>query len=238
MERKFVLLFTTIHNTFTNNPFTCMINMKVPLLTLLFFGFMAMGCQQNYVPKPVAYPRMILPEKAYQPYDLQECPFKFEIPVYSKVNTMPNAKLREAEDYCWMDLEFTDLDAKFHMSYKEVQNDYTRLTRLIEDAHKLRAKHMKKADYVDEETIVIDDKKVYGLFSDIGGNAASQMQFYVTDSINHFMFGSLYFNSTPNFDSIQPAISFIKADILNMLNTFEWTESSVGPAVASSGRQP
>jgi len=202
------------------------------IFTALLFGFLAMGCQQNYVPKPTAYPRMILPDKAYQPYELVECPFEFEIPTYSSINTSPNVKLQEADDYCWMDLEFGDIDAKFHLSYKPVQNDYTRLTQLIEDAHKLRAKHMKKADYIDEKTIATEEN-VYGLFSNIGGNAASQMQFYVTDSVEHFMFGALYFNSTPNYDSIQPAITFIKDDILHLLDTFEWREPAISHAVAS-----
>lgn len=209
------------------------LSMNRPLIfTLLIFGFLSIGCQQSYVPKPIAYPRMELPVKGYQPYDLMECPFEFEIPNYTQINTTPGIKLRESDDYCWMDLEFKGMDAKFHISYKEVQRDYTRLTQLIEDAHKLRAKHIKKADYIDERTIATDNK-VYGLFSDIGGNAASQMQFYVTDSVEHFMFGALYFNSTPNYDSIQPAITFIKEDILHLLDSFEWKEASVSPAVTS-----
>ena len=228
MKRKFVLPIVL------NNIFYNTFDMKTPLITLLILGFFAMGCQQNYVPKPTAYPRMILPDKAYQPSELLECPFEFDIPTYTQISSTATSKMRETNDYCWMDLEFPEMDAKFHMSYKEVQNDFTRLTQLIEDAHKLRAKHMKKADYIDEKTIATADKKVYGLFSNIGGNAASQMQFYVTDSVEHFMFGALYFNSAPNYDSIQPAISFIKEDILHMLETFEWSEASVSHPFVSS----
>lgn len=198
---------------------------------LLLFALVATGCSTEYVPKPTAYPRMILPEKAYEPSMAIECPFSFEQPVYTNLVKDPYTQLRNSDDYCWMDLKFEEMDAQFHLSYKEVKNDQKRLAQLIDDAHKLRAKHMKKADYVDERTIA-NNASVYGLFSDIGGNAASQMQFYITDSTEHFMFGALYFNSTPNYDSIQPAIDFIKADVLHLLNTFAWKESGVSPPTA------
>jgi len=202
-------------------------------LTLLFvtFTIMLSSCSSEYVPKPTAYPRMVLPDKGYEASTAIECPFTFEQPVYTSLDKDPYTQLRDSNDNCWMNLVFEDMNAQFHLSYKEVQNDQKRLSQLIDDAHKLRAKHMKKADYVDERTIATNEG-VYGLFSDIGGNAASQMQFYITDSTEHFMFGSLYFDSTPNYDSIQPAIDFIKADVLHLLNTFEWKEPGVSPPTA------
>lgn len=63
---------------------------------------------------------------------------------------------------------------------------------------------------------------MYGLIYDIKGNAASEFQFHLTDSLNHFLVGSLYFNTPPNQDSIQPVLDFVKQDIEHLFSTFEW----------------
>ncbi len=182
----------------------------------------------TYTPKPKAYPKMDLPAKVYQHYSNEGCPFVFDIPTYANVDRSPDLKRKNEDQDCWMDIVFKDLNARFHLSYMNVE-DHTKLMNLIEDAHKLTSKHIKKAEYIDQRQIMTD-KDVYGLFSDVGGNAASSMQFYLTDSTDHYIFGSLYFSSTPNYDSIQPAIQFIKTDILNMIETFEWQEGSSATA--------
>ena len=48
---------------------------------------------------------------------------------------------------------------------------------------------------------------------EITGNAASHIQFHITDSTNNFIKGSLYFYAKPNYDSILPAVAYIKEDI-------------------------
>jgi gliding motility-associated lipoprotein GldD len=50
-------------------------------------------------------------------------------------------------------------------------------------------------------------KKVYGMFYQVDGNAATNSQFYATDSTKHFVTGSVYFMQP---DSIMPAASYIK----------------------------
>jgi len=199
--------------------------------------FLGIGCQQSYTPKPKAFPRMILPAKSYQVMDnIDEirCPFTFEIPKYSNIDNSPNVKTKSEEDYCWMDVVFQDLNARFHISYKEI-NQKVQLPNLIEDAYKLTSKHMKKAEYIDER-LITTDKEVYGLFSDVGGNAASSMQFYLTDSTQHFLYGALYFSETPNYDSIRPAIEFIKKDMLHLIETFEWKEPLLSETTMTASR--
>lgn len=187
------------------------------ILSTFFFS-----CQEEYTPKPKAYPRLELPEKAYELYPNDGCPFQFEKPAYTEVDKNPRISFKQEADYCWMNLDFKSIDAKIHMSYKSIPSREV-LRKLIEDDYKLTAKHMKKAEYIDKREIA-SSKGVYGLFADVGGDAASHMQFFLTDSSRHFLRGSLYFNSTPNFDSIRPAVDFIKADLLHMIDTFEWKE--------------
>jgi gliding motility-associated lipoprotein GldD len=57
---------------------------------------------------------------------------------------------------------------------------------------------------------VPDKKKCSVCFIKLDGNAATNSQFYVTDSTRHFVTGSVYFTCKPNFDSIMPAASYIK----------------------------
>jgi gliding motility-associated lipoprotein GldD len=83
-------------------------------------------------------------------------------------------------------------------------------------------KHSIKADDIIESVINQPERNVFGMFYDIKGNAASSVNFYLTDSISGFLSGSLYFNSRPNKDSLSPAIDFFREDILHLINSFEW----------------
>ena len=62
------------------------------------------------------------------------------------------------------------------------------------------------------------------MFYMIDGDAATQSQFYVTDSINHFVTGSVYFNAKPNFDSIWPAVEYLREDVRRIMESMSWTQ--------------
>ena len=179
------------------------------------------SCHGDYAPKRKAYPRVIFPERKYELYDPKECPFKFEKPVYAQVSrdtTYFGNKLRS--DQCWLNISFPSLNGVVNLTYKDI-NDTMKLERLVEDAHKMAFKHTKKANYIDE--IKIDNAHgVGGILYDLGGDAASNVQFFLTDSNRHFIRGALYFYSPPNADSMAPVLDYVKADVKQMLKTFEW----------------
>jgi gliding motility-associated lipoprotein GldD len=108
------------------------------------------------------------------------------------------------------------------LSYKEI-NEQNSLSKLLEDSHKLTFKHTRKAQYIDEN-VLHNDHGVSGILYEIGGNAASNAQFFLTDSVKHYIRGSLYFSSVPNEDSLAPVIKFVKDDMMKMFKTFEWDE--------------
>ena len=87
---------------------------------------------------------------------------------------------------------------------------------------KLAYDHNIKAESIPEQPFVNPEKSVYGMFYMINGDAASQSHFYVTDSLNHFVTGSLYFKAKPNFDSIYPAVVYLREDIRKIMETIEW----------------
>lgn len=96
------------------------------------------------------------------------------------------------------------------------------LEKLIKDSYKLTFKHTIRADYIDETIVRGKNARVAGMLYDVGGNAASGVQFYVTDSSHHFLRGSLYFNAAPNIDSLAPAIDYFRNDVLHLIETLSW----------------
>jgi len=81
-----------------------------------------------------------------------------------------------------------------------------------------------RADGIDDHPIIDPLAKIYGAVYDISGNAASHLQFYITDSVQNFLRGSLYFTVPPNHDSLAPAVAFFRQDVIHLIETFRWKE--------------
>jgi gliding motility-associated lipoprotein GldD len=184
------------------------------LITLTTYTSCISEDDETIAPKPRSYFRLAFPKKEYVKYD-SLCPFTFEIPTYARMDRDPNAH----SEPCWLNLNFPSFNGTLHLSYKEVEGS---IEGLLKDSYTLASKHQIKASGMVEQLIAKDSSKVYGLIYEIEGNAASSIQFYLTDSVHHFVRGALYFNEVPNIDSIAPVISFIKEDIHHIFETFEW----------------
>jgi len=192
--------------------------------SLLFIGILLLlvACgEKDYVPKPRAYPRIVLPEKdGYQIFKQENCPFEFEYPNYGKVVRDTKFFEEDVSNQCWLNLDFEHFKGRIYLSYKTIhQADDFR--KLIDETYKLTNKHVIRADYIDDFRIG-NKKGAHGLMYEVGGNAASPIQFFLSDSTQHFLRGALYFNHTPNIDSIGPAVKFLKEDILHLVGTLEW----------------
>ncbi|SMO57662.1 gliding motility-associated lipoprotein GldD [Saccharicrinis carchari] len=194
--------------------------MKREIVLLAMFTmaiiFMA-GCKQHGTPKPRGYYRIAFPEHDYKPFN-KKSPYTFDLPVYTEVGDGAQPQTREKY---WYNINYPNLNGILHISYKAVDNN---LNEMLEDSRKLAYKHSVKADAIAERLFISADKNVYGTLFDIKGDAASPVQFYLTDSVRNFVRGSLYFNSVPNKDSLAPVIDFVKTDIVHLMETFEWKE--------------
>ncbi len=124
-----------------------------------------------------------------------------------------------ADSGVWLNVDFTGYKATLHLSYKNVHGD---ISKMIEDARSLAYKHTVKADAIDEQFFSNQQEKVYGVLYDIRGNSASSVQFFVTDSTQHYLRGALYFRCVPNKDSLAPAVDFFKKDVVHLLETLSW----------------
>ena len=199
---------------------TLTIFLKLVLLIVSVSIFTACGDDDDdevFIPKPKGYPRIHFEEKTYRLYD-SLCPYSFEIPTYAFIN---NDKHMGA-DPCWINVNFPKYNAQIHLSYKEVTNN---LDTILGQSRDFAIKHQIKATGIDETVIIRDSAKVYGLVYDISGNTASNVQFYLTDSSQHFMRGALYFNSVPNIDSLKIVVDYLRKDIVHMIQTFQWKGS-------------
>ena len=192
------------------------------LIVLILGIIMFTSCDNErvFTPKPRMYPRIIYPEKAYEDFTYDACQFTFQRPSYSTIKTGIKFFGEEAKSPCWFDLEVEQLNASIHFSYNQIEGENT-LQKLVTDAFKLAEKHNVKADY--REEVLIENKNgVKGLLFNIDGPVASPINFFLTDTTQHFVRASLYFNDAVNPDSIAPVLKFVAKDIDKILETFEW----------------
>jgi gliding motility-associated lipoprotein GldD len=60
------------------------------------------------------------------------------------------------------------------------------------------------------------------VIAELEGEVPSQFQVTVTDSSKNFLRAALYFNTKVANDSLQPAIDYMKKDMMHLINTLEW----------------
>lgn len=192
-----------------------MIKPRVVIVFLVIGILNILGsCRKDYTPRPRGYFRIVFPAKGYKPLDMG-LPYSLEIPLYS-VTGRDSFNLDQP---FWITIEVPANNAQVHLSYKRVKNN---LISYLEDSRTLVYKHTQKASSIEEQIFVNPSKRVYGTIYYIKGNAASPMQFYLTDSVKNFLRGSLYIKEVPNIDSLQPVIEFLEKDVLKMIETTEW----------------
>ncbi len=178
----------------------------ISLFFLLFFLF---SCKEESIPKPKGYLKLEYPKQAYKKTNL-DCPFSFEIPKQTKL---------WSNDKCWVKINYPKLNATIDITYLPIKNN---LKRLFIEAEKLTTKHSIKADKISFIPYVDTTHHVYGKMSNVTGNAASPLQFHITDSTKHFLTGAVYFNVQPNYDSILPAINYIEKDLVHLIESLRW----------------
>lgn len=168
------------------------------------------GCGEEVAIKPAAHLRLDYPEAEYKPINL-DCPYTFYINHQAEVIL---------KNDCNINIRYPRMKAAFYLTYQKIKEN--NLDSLLRDAQKLAYDHSIKASSIPEQPFVNPDDEVYGMFYMINGEAATQAGFYVTDSINHFLNGALYFDAKPNFDSIYPAVLYLREDIRRIIETMEW----------------
>lgn len=192
--------------------------MKVSYLYIILIGCCFQACTSDFMPKPRGYNRILLPEHEYLSLP-DTFPYSFEYSTHARIFKDSSWI---AEPY-WIDIYYPGFAASLQISYKPIMNDVNLLKEYLATAYKLTSQHQVKA-YAIDEAIMKTAKGKTAVLAKLSGEVPSQYQFFSTDSTTHFLRGALYFNTATQNDSLAPVISFMRNDIMHLLNTLEWKQ--------------
>ena len=176
---------------------------------LLLIIILLVSCNRH-TPKPAGYFRIETGEPQYQPYN-HERGFSFQHSTKSVIE--PSQKEN------WFNIFYPAFNARIHCSYMNISpSDYDAA---VEDSRKFVYRHTVMAEDIRINLFENPDACVAGILYEIDGEVASPVQFILSDSSSYFFRGALYFNFSPNEDSIAPVLNFIKKDISALMETFQ-----------------
>lgn len=188
--------------------------MRTKIYFMLILTALSLSGCESYTPKPIGYFRIELPEKKYVTFESEDYPYSFEYADVAKIQ-----EKKSKDDPYWIDVVYPDFRGRIYCSYKKVDGNFQEIS---EDSRSFVYKHTVKADNITEQPYVDDERKVYGMLYELQGNTASAVQFVLTDSVNHFFRGALYFNTVPNQDSLAPVVEYVKEDIIHLVETMRF----------------
>jgi gliding motility-associated lipoprotein GldD len=196
--------------------------MRVALGSLLLL-FVVAGCRPTvFIPKPPGYYKIDTPQAhVYKTFDDPAFPFTFEYPVYSRISQdSAVSDVKDPESKFWINIFFPELGGIINVTYKSIRKDQP-LDKLNAEAYEMSFFHHEKAAFIDHNEMTTPAGNSCLLYT-IGGNVATRYQFTATDAKLNFIRGALYFDVTPNADSLKPASDFIMRDVEHMLWTLKW----------------
>jgi gliding motility-associated lipoprotein GldD len=200
--------------------------------------FFLAACNSTYTSKKTGYFNIDFPEKKYQLFDEPGFPYSFEYPTYAQIVKDSTYFDANPENNFWRNIDFTNFNAKIFLSYKAVggkalykikmtDGNYkdsigiNAYDKMINDAFNLTSKNEDVATSK-KDSLFKTANNISGLLFKLGGNAATQRQFFMTDTTTNFLRGALYFYASPNADSVKPVVDFLQKDIDHLIETFKW----------------
>lgn len=208
----------------------------IQTLSYITFCLLMITCNSPFTNKRTGYFKISFPERAYQVFDEPGFPYSFEYPVYAKISR--DSTIFDINNPYWVNVEFPDFNGKIFMSYKRIGGISTykvkgpdgkyrdstsknEFIKLVNDAYNLSYKNDVKA-YSIEDSVMHTPDGLTGIYFSLGGDVATAHQFFLSDTTKNFLRGALYFNVTPNEDSLAPVNQFLLVDMKHMINTTRW----------------
>ncbi len=179
-----------------------------------------------------------MPERSYQKFEREGFPYTFEYPTYAKIIQDSTYFDASPENPYWINVDFPEFNGRVFLSYKiiggqahyKVKNangaykdsiGINQFDRMVNDAFNLTNKNDVAATSI-RDSVIHTTNDVHGVFFKVGGNAATAKQFFLSDTTKNFIRGALYFEVTPNIDSLRPVQDFLQTDLEHIINTFQW----------------
>ena len=208
-------------------------------LLLIAYCLVHSACNSTYTSKKTGYYKIDFPERKYTIFQKEGFPYTFEYPVYAQVVKDSTYFDQDLQNPYWINLDFAQLGGRIFLSYKAIGGKSTYKVKqpdgtykdslgtnvfdyMVNDAFKLTNKNESVASSI-KDSLFHTQNGITGVFFRVGVNAATDKQFFMSDTTKNFFRGALYFDVTPNADSLRPVIDFLQKDIDHLINTFKWT---------------
>ena len=209
-----------------------------PFIMLIFFSICFAACNSTYTSKKKGYFNIELPKHEYVSFDKPDFPYSFEYPVYATVVKDSTYFDSNPENPWWINIDFPKLNARIFLSYKVIGGNamykirqpdgsykdsvgINQFDKMVNDAFNLTNKNQAISTSI-RDSLFYTKNGITGVFFRVGGNAATAKQFFVSDTSKHFLRGALYFDATPNVDSLRPVQDFLQVDMDRLINSFRW----------------
>lgn len=210
----------------------------MPWRSCFFFTLFILGCNSNYTSKKEGYFKIDFPKKVYTTFNEPGYPYTFEYPVYAKIAKDSSFFDQGAKNPYWINIVFPSFRGTIFISYKKIggtsvykiknpDGSYrdsigkNSFEKMVNDSYNLTYKNDVKA-YSIEDSVMHTPNDITGVFFKLSGNVATAKQFFLTDTLHHFLRGALYFDATPNEDSLRPVNEFLQQDMKHLINTLKW----------------
>ncbi len=212
------------------------------LCVLLFIPFcLLVSCNSNYTSKKRAYYKIDFPQRKYIEFNKKGFPYTFEYPAYANIVQDSTYFDSTPENPYWINIDFPTFGARIFLSYKiiggkaiykakQASGTYkdsvglNEFDKMVNDAFTLTNKNQAIASSI-KDSLMHTKNGITGIFFKVNGNAATAKQFFLSDTTTNFLRGALYFDVTPNADSLKPVQDFLHADIDHLIQTFQWTNT-------------
>lgn len=206
---------------------------------LFIFYFLQSACNSTYTSKKTGYYKVDFPERQYTSFQKEGFPYSFEYPVYARVVKDSTYFDQDTLNPYWINIDFPSMGARIFLSYKAIGGKSTYKVKqsngtykdslgtnvfdyMVKDAFELTNKNEVVATSKDD-SLFKTSNGITGIFFRVGGNAATARQFFMSDTTRNFFRGALYFDVTPNADSLRPVLNFLQKDLDHLISTFRWT---------------
>lgn len=200
----------------------------------------ASSCNSTYTSKKRGYYKVDFPERKYVKFENNGYPYSFEYPAYAQIIKDSTFFDSNPENPFWINIDFPQFGARIFLSYKiiggtaiykvkQANGTYSDsagvniFDKMVNDAFKLTNKNESVASSI-KDSLIQTSNGVTGVFFRVGGNAATARQFFLSDTTKNFFRGALYFDVTPNADSLRPVLDFLQKDIDHLIGSFKWNQ--------------
>ena len=185
--------------------------------------FLFCSCENVELPKPNAYLRLDFPSPIYEKIVFGANNTTLELNTASTLITIINNP-NNLNLVILKSISYPLIDAEIKLEYFNL-NKNNNLNDRLKNLNDFTSIHLKKSSNPPKiQEFTNQNKKVYASIINIKGDVTSPSQFFATDSLNNLLIGILNLKSMTKYDSILPALDYIKTDIYHLIESIKWND--------------